>query len=343
MSRVTIIAEAGVNHNGSLENAFKLVDAAAEAGADFVKFQTFRASKLVDASAPLADYQAKNLNQQKSQFEMLKSLELSEAEFQQIKQYCDQKHIGFASTAFDAESLQVILGLGVTFLKIPSGEIDNYFLLRAIANAGLPTVMSTGMSDMTEIRNALMLLKKSGLKEDMITILHCNTEYPTPVQDVNLKAMLTIKKELGVEVGYSDHTLGITIPIAATALGATVIEKHFTLDRNLPGPDHKASLEPAELKEMVIAIRDVEKALGTGEKLVTNSERKNKEIARRSIYVAHNLPSGHIIKEEDLVAMRPGNFLSPMEIPKIVGRRLKLDMVKGDPVKPECFEDDRSH
>lgn len=340
MSKVTIIAEAGVNHNGSLESAFKLVDVAADAGVDFVKFQTFKASKLVGENAPLADYQAENLNQQKSQFEMLKSLELSENEFQQIKAYCDKKHIGFASTAFDTESLNVILSLGITFLKIPSGEIDNYFLLKAIAKAGLPIVMSTGMSDMTEIENAFSLLKESGMSEDNITILHCNTEYPTPMEDVNLKAMLAIQEELGVKVGYSDHTLGITIPIAAAALGATVIEKHFTLDRNLPGPDHKASLEPKELKEMVKAIRDVEKALGKGDKIVTDSEKKNKSIARRSLYFARDLVSGHKINEEDMVAMRPGNYLSPMEIPNIVGMKLKHNVEKGAPVIINCFDDD---
>lgn len=307
MRHTLIIAEAGVNHNGSLELAKRLIDAAADAGVDYVKFQTFKAENLVTKSAKQAEYQKKNIGDgDDSQYQMLKNLELSLVDHEVLIGYCKQKGVRFFSTAFDLESIDYLASLNLPLWKIPSGEIINYPYLRKIARQGQTVILSTGMCDMTDIKNALDILIKFGLIKDQITILHCNTEYPTPFEDVNLRAMLTIKEAFGIKVGYSDHTRGIEVPIAAVALGAEVIEKHFTLDRNLPGPDHKASLEPDELKAMVRAIRNIEQAMGDGEKKVTVSEGKNIAIARKSIVAAHPIKKGEILSEENLTVKRPG-------------------------------------
>ena len=320
MRHTLIIAEAGVNHNGSLELAKRLIDAAADARVDYVKFQTFKAENLVTKSAKQAEYQKKNIGDgNSSQYQMLKNLELSQADHEVLIEYCKQKGVRFFSTAFDLESIDYLASLNLPLLKIPSGEITNYPYLRKIALQGKPVVLSTGMCDVTDIKNALDVLIKFGLTKGQITILHCNTEYPTPFEDVNLRAMLTIKEAFGIKVGYSDHTRGIEVPIAAVALGAEVIEKHFTLDRNLPDPDHKASLEPDELKAVVRAIRNIEQAMGDGEKKVTVSEGKNIAIARKSIVAAHPIKKGEILSEENLTVKRPGTGISPMRWDEIVG------------------------
>ena len=278
MKRTLIIAEAGVNHNGDIAKAKALIDKGAEAGVDYVKFQTFKAEKLVTKQAQRASYQDKNTQNNDSQYEMLKKLELSQVLHQELMDYCNQKGVKFLSTGFDSESLVFLAQLGVTIAKIPSGEITNLPYLRQVASLFPEVILSTGMATIGEIKDAVKVLTDNGVSKDKITILHCNTEYPTPMEDVNLKAMLHIQRELGLPIGYSDHTLGIEVPIAAVALGATVIEKHFTLDKTLPGPDHKASLEPNELKAMVSAIRNIEKAIGgSGLKEVSKSEEKNKE------------------------------------------------------------------
>ncbi|UKJ08228.1 N-acetylneuraminate synthase [Solitalea lacus] len=324
---VLIIAEAGVNHNGSIELAKKLVDVAVEAGVDYVKFQTFKAEKLVSKQAKKADYQVENTgNGKESQLEMLKKLELSEDDHQELIQYCQQKGIKFLSTAFDLESIDLLSSLNIDLFKIPSGEITNYPYLKKIGGMGKPVIVSTGMADMKEISDALAVLQQAGTKQDDITVLHCNTEYPTPMHDVNLLAMNHIASEFGVKVGYSDHTLGIEVPVAAVALGAVCIEKHFTLDNTMDGPDHKASLEPNELKSMVAAIRNIEVALGSGIKAPSASELKNKPIARKSIHVVASLQAGHLITEQDLEMKRPGTGISPMELPNVVGRKLKNNL-----------------
>ena len=320
MRHTLIIAEAGVNHNGSLELAKRLIDAAADARVDYVKFQTFKAENLVTKSAKQAEYQKKNIGDgDDSQYQMLKNLELGQADHEVLIEYCKQKGVRFFSTAFDLESIDYLASLNLPLWKIPSGEITNYPYLREIARQGQTVILSTGMCDMTDIKNALDILIKFGLTKEQIIILHCNTEYPTPFEDVNLRAMLTIKEAFGIKVGYSDHTRGIEVPIAAVALGAEVIEKHFTLDRNLPGPDHKASLEPDELKAVVRAIRNIEQAMGDGEKKVTVSEGKNIAIARRSIFAAHPIKKGEILSEENLTVKRPGTGISPMRWDEIVG------------------------
>ncbi len=332
MSRVIIIAEAGVNHNGDIQIAKKLIDAAVNAGVDYVKFQTFKADSLVSKSAKKAEYQSVNINDgDDSQYEMLKKLELSHENHLELLAYCSERNINFFSTAFDVEGVKYLNDLGLSFFKIPSGEITNYPYLRAIALCRKPVVMSTGMCSEIEIKNALDVLIKFGLKKEMISILHCNTEYPTPMKDVNLKAMLAIKKTFGVQIGYSDHTLGIEVPIAAVAMGAKIIEKHFTLDKTLPGPDHVASLEPKELKEMVKAIRNIELAIsGDGEKVPSESETKNIAIARKSIFINRNLLIGHIISDDDIISLRPGDGISPMEWENIVGKMLIVDKNKFD-------------
>jgi len=327
---VIIIAEAGVNHNGSLENAKKLVDAAVAAGADYVKFQTFKADKIASKAATKADYQQKSTGRASSQLEMLRKLELSEAAHLELIDYCKQKGIHFFSTAFDIESIELLHNLGIKLAKIPSGELTNLPYLRKIAPLFSEFVVSTGMSEMSEIKDALQVLHTAGVPKDKITVLHCNTEYPTPMEDVNLKAMLQIREELDVNIGYSDHTLGIEVPIAAVALGAVIIEKHFTLDRNMEGPDHGASLEPAELKAMVSAIRNIEKAIsGSGVKTASLSETKNKAIARKSIHLAREVKAGVPITEADLIALRPGSGISPMEWDNIVGKRVTVDLPEG--------------
>lgn len=329
-----IIAEAGVNHNGSLDIAKQLVDAAADAGVDIIKFQTFKADKLVSKDAKKAEYQKQNIGDgDDSQYQMLKKLELSESDHQELVAYCHQKGIRFWSTAFDLESIDFLHSLGLGLWKIPSGEITNYPFIKKIALLHEPVIMSTGMCDEDDIRNALDVLLKNGLTKDQITILHCNTQYPTPMKDVNLKAMLTIKHDFETAVGYSDHTRGIEVPIAAVALGAEVIEKHFTLDRNMAGPDHKASLEPQELKAMVQAIRNIESALGTGIKQVTESERGNIAVARKSIVASTYIKKGETLTDNNLSVKRPGTGISPMLWETVVGTKATKDYQPDDQIQ----------
>lgn len=325
-NKVLIIAEAGVNHNGNLETAKELIDKASDAGADFVKFQTFKASGLVTKNAKRAEYQDSNTKNNDSQYEMLKKLELSEDAHDILIEYCKSKGIKFLSTGFDLDTLEFLNKLNIELFKIPSGEITNLPYLRKIASFKKPVVMSTGMASMQEVTEAFTVLVKEGLKKENITIVHCNTEYPTPMEDVNLKAMNSIGKQLDVNIGYSDHTLGIEVPIAAVALGAIVIEKHFTLNRNLPGPDHRASLEPGELKLMVESIRNIEKAIsGNGEKEPSKSEMKNKHIARKSIIASKEIKKGEKFDEDNLTIKRPGNGISPMKWDSILGQIAKRD------------------
>jgi len=327
-----IIAEAGVNHNGSLEMAKQLVDKAVEAGVDYIKFQTFKASKLVTKSAKQAEYQLKNIGKEgDSQYQMLKKLELSPEDHEVLIAYCKERGIKFFSTAFDFDSIEYLHSLNLGLWKIPSGEVTNYPFLKRIAAYNEPTILSTGMCDMEDVRAAVEALYKNGLSKENLILLHCNTEYPTPFEDVNLKAMYALRKEFGVEVGYSDHTKGIEVPIAAVALGATVIEKHFTLDRNMEGPDHKASLEPDELKAMVFAIRNIEKAVdGDGTKHVSESEKKNIAIARKSIVAACDIKAGEVFTEQNLTVKRPGNGISPMRWEVVVGTKAKRDFSEDD-------------
>jgi N,N'-diacetyllegionaminate synthase len=335
---VIIIAEAGVNHNGSIELAKQLIDIAAEAGADYVKFQTFKADKIASKKAVKADYQSKTTGAAESQLAMLKKLELSYGDHITLIDYCNKKNISFLSTPFDLDSIELLKGLNIRLGKIPSGEITNLPYLRAMAAAFDELVLSTGMCDMQEIDDALAVLLQAGFSKDKITILHCNTEYPTPYPDVNLLAMNTIAEQLHVKVGYSDHTQGIEIPVAATALGACLVEKHFTIDRNMEGPDHKASLEPAELKAMVQAIRHIEQALGNGIKQPSPSEMKNREIARKSLVAATDLPPGHIISISDIAIKRPGNGISPMLVETIIGKQLSKAVPADDIFTNDCFE-----
>jgi N-acetylneuraminate synthase/N,N'-diacetyllegionaminate synthase len=330
MKKVIIIAEAGVNHNGDINTAKKLIDVAAEAGVDYVKFQSFKADKLVSPDAKKADYQIKNTEEEDdSQYHMLKQLELSVNDHIELIEYCSLKKINFFSTAFDLDSISYLSSLNLGVFKIPSGELTNFPYLRAVANTGLPVILSTGMANLDEIQKSVQVLISNGTKKNKITVLHCNTEYPTPMIDVNLKAMLTIKEKLGVSIGYSDHTLGIEVPIAAVALGAEVIEKHFTLDRGLKGPDHKASLEPNELKEMVNAIRNIEKAIsGNGVKEASSSERKNINIARKSIHLSRDLKLGSVITEKDIIPLRPGDGICTMNWEKIIGKTVNTDIKK---------------
>jgi len=321
MSRVLIIAEAGVNHNGSMVIAKQLVDKAVEAGVDIIKFQTFKSEKLVSKAAKQAEYQRRNIGKKdEGQLAMLKKLELSQADHEELIAYCQKKGIRFFSTAFDMDSIEYLHSLNMELWKIPSGEITNYPYLRKIAQYHEPVILSTGMCELSDIEAALNVLMEFGVKKDQITILHCNTEYPTPFADVNLKAMLEIGEKFGVNIGYSDHTKGIEVPVAAVALGATVIEKHFTLDKNMEGPDHKASLEPDELKSMVSSIRNIELALGNGHKSVSNSERKNIEIARKSIVAACPIKKGELLTEDNLTVKRPGNGISPMRWNEMIGK-----------------------
>jgi len=339
MSKTLIIAEAGVNHNGNINLAKKLIDAAASAGADYVKFQTFKAENLVQKDAKKAAYQLENTKNNDSQFEMLKALELSYESHFELIEYCKTRQIKFLSTAFDLESVEFLKDK-IDFYKIPSGEITNLPYLEKVAQLGLAIIMSTGMANLQEVKDAFNVLVKNGVQKDDITILHCNTEYPTPMHDVNLLAMNQIAKEIGVKIGYSDHTLGIEVPIAAVALGACVIEKHFTLDRNLPGPDHAASLEPEELKAMISAIRNIEKAIaGNGIKEPSESEQKNIAVARKSIHLAKNLPASHVLTKEDLVILRPGDGISPMEINSILGKKLNKDLEQNYKLSKIDFDD----
>ena len=318
--KTLIIAEAGVNHNGDLGIAKRLIDVAAEAGADLVKFQTFNADRLTTKYANKAEYQDKTTDENESQLEMLRRLELTYDMHKELIAYCEQCGIGFFSTGFDIKSIKLLVELGLKLFKIPSGEITNLPYLRHIASYGKPVIISTGMSTLNEIEAALKVLMKNGLKREKITVLHCNTEYPTPMCDVNLNAMCSIRDEFGVEVGYSDHTQGIEVAIAAVALGATVIEKHFTLDRQLPGPDQKASLEPNELKEMVKSIRNIEQAFGDGIKRPSPSEIKNISVARKSLVAVSNICKGDIFTEDNLGVKRPGTGISPMQWDEVIGK-----------------------
>lgn len=323
--KLLVIAEAGVNHNGDLQLAKDLVDAAADAGADLVKFQTFKADSLLTGSAPKADYQVRNAGSDESQYQMIKRLELSESMHEELIAYCSEKGIGFLSTGFDISSIDYLHGLGITIFKVPSGEITNLPYLRHIGSLNGRVLISTGMSCLGEIEQALNAVEMSGTPRDNITVLHCTTEYPTPMEDVNLRAMVNIGKAFGVSVGYSDHTPGIEVPIAAVALGATVIEKHFTLDRNLPGPDHQASLEPDELKAMVQGIRNIETAMGDGIKRPSPAEIKNKPIARKSLVAARPIQFGERFSEDNLVTKRPGTGISPMRWDEVIGRKAPRD------------------
>lgn len=320
MSHTIIIAEAGVNHNGSYERAQRMIDTAHQCGVDYIKFQTFKANKIANRFAVQADYQRKNLKEESSQVEMLKKLELSDNDFYSLKDYCDEIGTKFMSTPFDLESIDFLSKLDMDYMKVPSGEITNLPYLRKIASKGIPVIMSTGMCRLGEIEDALDVLYKGGMSTNDITLLHCNTEYPTPMVDVNLRAMETLRSAFGTKVGYSDHTQGIEVPIAAVAMGATVIEKHFTLDKTLPGPDHVASLDPVELKAMVDAIRNIEFAIGISEKRVSSSECKNIAIARKSIVAAKDIKSGEIFTEYNLTVKRPGNGISPMQWDSIIGK-----------------------
>lgn len=328
---VLIIAEAGVNHNGSMEIAKQLVDAAVDAGVDIIKFQTFKAEKLVSKTAKQAEYQKKNIGDgNDSQYEMLKKLELSKENHEELIAYCNEKGIRFWSTAFDIESLDYLHTLRLGLWKIPSGEITNYPFIRKISSYKEPVIMSTGMCDETDIQNAIHVLIQYGITKEQITLLHCNTQYPTPFQDVNLRAMISIKEKFGLPVGYSDHTQGIEVPIAAVAMGATVIEKHFTLNRNLPGPDHKASLEPHELKTMVNSIRNIEQALGDSIKKVSDSEKGNISVARKSIVAACSIKKGELLTEDNLTVKRPGTGLSPMRWEEVIGTAAIKDYEEED-------------
>lgn len=334
MNKVLIIAEAGVNHNGSIELAKQLVDEAVEAGVDYIKFQTFKSEKLVSKAAKQAEYQQKNIGHEgESQYTMLKRLELSPADHEVLIEYCNNKGIKFFSTAFDMDSIDYLHSLNLGLWKIPSGEITNFPYLRKIASFGEPVILSTGMSELNEIEDAIQVLIKYGVSKENITVLHCTTEYPTPFSDVNLKAMLQIGEKFGVKIGYSDHTTGIEVPIAAVALGATVIEKHFTLDKNMEGPDHKASLEPAELKAMVTSIRNIEKALGSGQKHVSDSECKNIEIVRKSIVAACPIKKGETLTEDNLTVKRPATGISPMKWESVVGTVAKRDFEEEEAIE----------
>ncbi len=322
---VFIIAEAGVNHNGSLELAKKMVEVASECGADAIKFQTFKAENIITKSAPKAEYQKNITDENQTQFDMLKKLELPYNDFVEIKKYCDKFNIKFISSPFDFESIDFLDSLNMDIFKIPSSEINNLPYLEKIGKLNKKVILSSGMANLGEIETALNILIKSGTSKEKITVLQCNTEYPTLFEDVNLLAMETIKKAFNVDIGYSDHTIGIEIPIAAVALGAKVIEKHFTLDKNMYGPDHKASLEPHELKAMILAIRNVEKALGSGIKEPSNSEIKNIKIARKSIVAKRDIKKGETFTLENITIKRPGTGISPMRWYEILGTQAQRD------------------
>jgi N,N'-diacetyllegionaminate synthase len=331
--RALIIAEAGVNHNGDLSLARELIDAAADAGADVVKFQTFRADQLVTSAAVKADYQSRGSNDSESQHDLLRRLELSREMHQALISHCRSREIEFFSTAFDLASIDFLAELGLKRFKVPSGEITNLPYLRRIGRYGKPVILSTGMSTLGEIEDAIQVLESAGTMRRQITVLQCNTEYPTPPTDVNLRAMLTIRDAFGVAVGYSDHTLGIEMAVAASALGAAVIEKHLTVDRTLPGPDHKASLEAGEFKAMIVAIRNVEEALGDGIKRPSNSERKNMAIARKSVVASCSIRAGEVFTESNIAAKRPGTGLSPMRWDEVLGRKATRDFAADEPIE----------
>ena len=328
-----IIAEAGVNHNGDLDLARRLIDAAAEAGADLVKFQTFSADRLVTTTARKADYQTRNSGGGETQYEMLRRLELSNEAHHELIAHCEARGIGFFSTGFDVESVDFLASLGQDKFKIPSGEITNLPYLRNMARYGREIILSTGMSTLGDIEAAIDALEQAGTPHSRITVLHCTTEYPTPMNEVNLRAIQSIGQAFGVKVGYSDHTTGIEVAIAAVALGASVIEKHFTLDRNLPGPDHKASLEPGELKAMVAGIRNIEMALGDGVKRLTPSEAKNRSIARKSLVAARTIPVGERFGAHNLAVKRPGDGISPMRWDEVSRRSAMREFAADEPIE----------
>lgn len=332
-SRVLIIAEAGVNHNGDIRLAKQLIDAAAEAGADLVKFQTFNANRLVTRAAKKADYQAQNTDISESQYEMLRRLELSEGMHRELIAYCALRNIGFFSTGFDTESIDLLLSLGQNHFKIPSGEITNLPYLRHIGKLRKSVILSTGMATLGDIEAAIDVLERAGTARAQLKVLHCTTEYPTPINEVNLRAMQSIHAAFGVAVGYSDHTAGIEVAIAAVAIGATVIEKHFTLDRNLPGPDHKASLEPGELKAMVAAIRNIEVALGDGIKRLTPSEARNKPVARKSLVASQVIKAGVAFSAQNVTTKRPGTGISPMCWDEVIGQIATRDFAADELIK----------
>ncbi len=325
VNKTLIIAEAGVNHNGNIELAKQLIDAAAEAGADLVKFQTFNAKRQVTSFAKKAEYQKLTTNSQEPQYEMLSRLELSTEMHHELINYCSSRNIGFFSTGFDIESMDLLVRLGQDHFKIPSGEITNLPYLRHIGRLGKKVILSTGMATLGEIEMAIDVLEQAGTPRTLITVLHCTTEYPTPIAEVNLRAMRSIHNAFGIDIGYSDHTSGIEVAIAAVAMGACVIEKHFTIDRNLPGPDHEASLEPDELKSMILAIRNIEVALGDGIKRVTNSEAKNKLIVRKSLVACQTIKAGEKFSDENITAKRPGSGISPMLWDEIIGQTAHRD------------------
>lgn len=320
-NHVIIIAEAGVNHNGNYDMAVRMVHEAKAAGADYVKFQTAVPELVISSIAPKAEYQKETTGAGESQLDMCRAIHLPLSDYAPLKQECDKAGIGFMSTPFDLVSIDTLGPLGMDYYKIPSGEITNLPYLRKIASKGRPVIMSTGMCEMDEIDAAIGVLEAGGMNREDIILLHCNTQYPTPFADVNLRAMREMADRFGVRVGYSDHTVGIEVPIAAVAMGAVVIEKHFTLDRNLPGPDHKASLEPGELARMVEAIRNIEDALGDGHKHVTVSEEPNKEVARKSIVAATDIKKGDLLTEQNITVKRPGNGISPMLWDSVIGTR----------------------
>lgn len=325
MSKVFIIAEAGVNHNGSIELAKQLIDVAVDAGADAVKFQTFKADKLVSRTAQKAEYQKQTTSGDESQYEMIKKLELDEKMHRELIRYCEQKQIMFLSTPFDHDSIDLLHGFGMSIFKIPSGEITNLPYLRHVGSLGKEVILSTGMADLGEIEDAVDVLMMAGIPKDKIIVLHATTEYPCPIDEVNLRAMQTIRNAFGIKVGYSDHTQGIEVPIAAVAMGACVIEKHFTLDRTMEGPDHKASLEPNELKAMVLTIRKIEQALGDGIKKPSKSEAKNSVVARKSIVAARQISIGELLSVDNITIKRPGNGISPMRWDEVIGRTAVRD------------------
>jgi N,N'-diacetyllegionaminate synthase len=329
---VFIIAEAGVNHNGSVDLAKKLIDVASNSGADAVKFQTFKAENLVAKNTQKANYQKQTTDATESQFDMIKKLELDVETHKELIAYCQEKDIMFLSTPFDHESINLLSDLGLKIFKIASGEITNLPYLRHIGSLGKRVVLSTGMSNLEEVRSALNILINAGTFKDNITVLHANTMYPTPMEDVNLNAMLTMQKEFGVAVGYSDHTLGIEVDIAAVAMGASCIEKHFTLDKTMDGPDHKASLEPEELKAMVGAIRNIEKALGSSEKKSSPSESVNIDVARKSIVASQSIKKGDKLSSKNITTKRPGTGINPMKWDEIIATSAKKDYRMDDPI-----------
>jgi N-acetylneuraminate synthase/N,N'-diacetyllegionaminate synthase len=331
-----VIAEAGVNHNGELDLAFKLIDAAAAAGADAVKFQTFIASEVITAEAAKAEYQKTTTGEQESQLEMVKRLELSFGDFRKLKMYCDDQGITFLSTPFDLKSVDFLAGLGVVALKISSGDLTNDPLLRHVAAQKRPVILSTGMSDMDEVREALAVINAAGNND--VILLQCVTNYPAAAEDINLRAMLSMQSAFDVNVGYSDHTLGIEIPLAAVALGACVIEKHFTLDKNFAGPDHRASLEPHEFKAMVEGIRNVEASLGDGRKVPAASEASNAAVARRSIVASRDISAGTVITPAEITFKRPGTGLPPRMADQVVGKTARVDVKAGTLLEPGMFK-----